>query len=389
MKQNNLSAWKYIKNNKRKVVVLMIAISLSFMAMYVVKFLFCATTESFKPILMEYPKHVMFVELTPQTMGIDREQYESEEEYEEANHKRQNEIAEQLKNVDGVDDVYYSQLLGAHYNAILGQMSYKFPLFDNSAKIPGYLEHMGAKLVDGRLPENDGEILVDEIIMTNNKLEIGGNFFENSYGETFKVVGTVESDCLVCVGKPNGGTNWGYAFVIYCNEENCNAKELFEKIGITLSDNDQITDSEAGLKTYKEDVEAQLGSSLALIIVVIVIFLAVSIVVAYVSFLRNRLEEYCLYMSIGYSKSAIYGMIMREILLIFGISIIAGLLVIVATTKLLALFLFDPKGIMYRYFYPEHLAVVFAAYTAIIGVLQIPIVISINGIKTIDKLDMI
>ncbi len=44
-------------------------------------------------------------------------------------------------------------------------------------------------------------------------------------------------------------------------------------------------------------------------------------------------------------------------------------------------------GLKYKYFYPEHLLRILAAFAAIIGVLQIPISVTINNIKTIDMIE--
>ena len=69
--RSGLSASKYIRNNKRTCSVLIIALALTFMAMYIVNYLLKVTEESFKPPLLELPKHVTYADLTPQALGID------------------------------------------------------------------------------------------------------------------------------------------------------------------------------------------------------------------------------------------------------------------------------------------------------------------------------
>ena len=95
--KTKLSAWNYMKNNKKTVGVLVVALSLSFMAMYVVYILLATGIESFKPIMLELPKRVSYINLTPETMGIRKEEYETSEEYSEAVDKRRDEIMEELK----------------------------------------------------------------------------------------------------------------------------------------------------------------------------------------------------------------------------------------------------------------------------------------------------
>ena len=115
--------------------------------------------------------------------------------------------------------------------------------------------------------------------------------------------------------------------------------------------------------------------------------LTISILVAYVSFMRNRVNEYCLYTSIGFARKDIYGMMMRELSLIFGFSILIGAAVTIVIMLLLGHFVLDNLGLIYKYFYPEHLLRILAAFLVTVGILQIPIIVTINNIKTIDRIE--
>ena len=158
-------------------------------------------------------------------------------------------------------------------------------------------------------------------------------------------------------------------------------------IGITPTEYDTIYDSVDWAEMYQELVVETIDAALLAILIVVIIFLAISILVAYVSFMRSRVNEYCLYTSIGFGRKDVYGMIMREILIIFGISIILGSLVTVIIMLYLGKSLLEPMGLMYQYFYPEHLFRILAAFVAIVGLLQIPISVTINNIKTIDMIE--
>lgn len=138
---------------------------------------------------------------------------------------------------------------------------------------------------------------------------------------------------------------------------------------------------------YKELVTEDLDMALLAILIVVIIFLAISILVAYVSFMRSRVNEYCLYSSIGFGRKDVYGMIMREIFIIFGISIILGAVLTVVIMIYVGKFVLEPLGLMYKYFYPEHLLRIIAAYAVIIGLLQIPISVTVNNVKTIDRME--
>lgn len=65
-----LSALKFIKNNKRQVFVMVLALGLTFMAMYVLHFILMTTQESFQTIYLTMPEKITFAELTGETLGL-------------------------------------------------------------------------------------------------------------------------------------------------------------------------------------------------------------------------------------------------------------------------------------------------------------------------------
>lgn len=384
--KSTLSALKFVRNNKKQVWVMIIALSLTFMTMYIINFLLLTTQESFKALFLEQSKRVAYLDLTPDTMGVEREDNVSDDEYNLEIKKARDKIIADIKEQEGIRDAFFTQTLYASYQGVVGNVGYDFPLLSEK-QIPEFVNHMGARLIEGRMPQGDGEILVDEKVLKNRKMEVGGYFNESNYGHTFKVVGVLESDYVACVGTPMGYTNAGWYIVVLCDEKNADMTKVLKDIGITPTEYDTILDSVDWAKMYRELVTEQLDAALLAILIVVIIFLAISILVAYVSFMRSRINEYCLYTSIGFGRKDVYGMIMREIFIIFGISIILGLAVTVIIMSCLGNFMLEPMGLMYKYFYPEHLLRILAAFVAIVGFLQIPISVTINNIKTIDMIE--
>lgn len=384
--KNRLSALKFVRNNKKQVWVMIVALSLTFMTMYIVNFLLLTTQESFKTLFLEQPKRVAYLALSPDTMGVEKAEYASDEEYNLAIEQARDKMLAEIKRHEGIRDAIYTQTLSARYQAIIGDVGYDFPLLSKE-QIPEFIAHMGAKLLEGRMPEGDGEIVVDEKILKNNRMELGGSFDESAYGHTFKVVGVLASDYMTCAGTPMGYTNSGWYMVVLCDEANADMTKVLEDIGITVTEYDTIYDSVDWAEMYQELVIETTDAALLIILIVVIIFLAISILVAYVSFMRSRVNEYCLYTSIGFGRKEVYGMIMREIFIIFGLSIILGSLVTVIVMVYLGNTLLESMGLMYQYFYPKHLLRILAAFVAIIGLLQIPIAVSINNIKTIDRIE--
>ncbi len=384
--KNKLSALKYVRNNKKQVWVMIVALSLTFMTMYIINFVFMTTKESFHALFIEQPKKVACIDLSLDTMGVDQTLYASNQELNQKIDAARNEIMDKLTAHEGIYDVIYIQCLFAEYQGIVGNVGYDFPLLTKE-QIPDYLNHMGAKLIEGRMPENSGEILVDEKVLKNKKMKIGGYFNESAYGKNFKVTGILESDCLTCVGTPQGYTNSGWFMVVLCDEENSNMTKVLQDIGIYPTDYDTVYDSADWADMYQELVVEQLDAAMLAILLVVMVFLTISILVAYVSFMRNRVNEYCLYTSIGFARKDIYGMMMREISLIFGFSILIGAAATIVIMLLLGHFVLDNLGLIYKYFYPEHLLRILAAFLVTVGILQIPIIVTINNIKTIDRIE--
>lgn len=384
--KSKLSALKFVRNNKKQVWVMVIALSITFMAMYVVNFLLMTTQESFQTIFLVQPKYLTKFRLTNETAGIDITEEDTEETAAEKRENARNRIIEDLKKIDGIRNVYYTQSLYASYNAIVGQVGYSIPLLSQE-EIPEYLDHMGAKLVEGRMPSGDGEMLVDEVILKNSKKSVGDWYEEKAFGQVFKIVGAVDSDKMVCVGMPYGYTNNGWYFMVLCDEAHSDMTQMLKQIGIEVSENDTINDAPDWERAYEEVVEKQITTAITAIMIVVTVFLAISILVAYVSFLRNRVNEYCLYMSIGFARQEVYGMIIREILLIFGGSICLGVVLTAGLEVALAKIILDPLGLCYRYFYWEQFCKIITAFIVIIGLLQIPISVTVNSIKTIDRME--
>ena len=384
--KSRLSAWKYVRNNKKQVWVMIIALSLTFMTMYLINFMLLATEESFKGVFFEMPKKMAMLELDWKTMGVDLESMETGEERAEAMKAAQENLISGLKSREGIEEVYYTQTLSFKYAGLIGEVWVDFPLL-SPEQIPAYLDHMGAKLIEGSMPTGDGEILVDSRIMKNQNLEIGGPFMQSAWGKTFKVTGVLESDYFACVGTPQGYANSGWFYVVLCEPEHAEMAPELEALGIRVTEYDTVNDVKDWERMYKKEVTDVMDGALLGILLVVTVFLTISILVAYVSFLRNRTNEYCLYASIGFSRLDIYSMIMREIGIICGISLLLGAVLSVIAMVIMGACMMNPLGLIYKFVYPEHLLRILAAFVAIVALLQLPILMTIHRIRTIDMME--
>lgn len=384
--KKGISAVKYIRNNKRTCFVLIIAFALTIMVMYVINFLLSATKESFKTIMLEMPKKVMYANLSDEAYGINEEDFATHEEYVDKYQETVEETENKMRALDGVKFVKRAQKIDTKYAGIIGMVVYETPLLEKE-EIKGYIDHFNAKLIDGKMPEEPGDILVDKNVFANRHYEIGGYYMKEFYGETFKVCGVIESDYMICVGMPNGFTNSGWYTVICIDEPITQFKDIAEKLDLNISETEDIIDANDYRAFYDDDVVKSIDSSMDIIILVVMIFLAVSVIVAYVSFMRNRVSEYCLYSSIGYSKKSIYAMMMREMIIIFAAGIIIGAMIAGVIVIFLNKTAVEPMGLIGKLVDLNQISKIMTAIICIIGLLQIPAVMTINSIKTIDMIE--
>ncbi len=150
---SKLSAWTYVKNNKRTVAVLVTALALSFMAMYAAYVLLITTSESFETVMTEMPKKVSYASLGGRAYGLKGDDYETYEELEAAYDKKQADLVESLKKHPGIEDAYYTQIISSTYQAVMGAYSFEMPLME-PGQVQGFLDHMEAKLVRGSMPKD-------------------------------------------------------------------------------------------------------------------------------------------------------------------------------------------------------------------------------------------
>lgn len=383
---SKLSAWTYVKNNKRTVAVLVTALALSFMAMYAAYVLLITTSESFETVMTEMPKKVSYASLGGRAYGLKGDDYETYEELEAAYDKKQADLVESLKKHPGIEDAYYTQIISSTYQAVMGAYSFEMPLME-PGQVQGFLDHVEAKLVRGSMPKEAGDVLVDETIMKNGGYELGDWYQKNIYGETFRIVGTIQSKGLVSVGVPNGYTNNGWYIVVYNDETATDLTGILQENGIVLGDGDKVWDAKAYYEAYRKDVGDTIDMVVTTLFVIVMTFLAILVLVSYVSFMRNRIREYCLYASIGYGRGEIYGMMLREMMILFGLGAVMGLLVSLGTAYLLNVTVIEPKGLIGHVVYGGHIQRILGTYVFLMGVLQIPVLFGLYRIKTIDAIE--
>ena len=380
--KSNLSAWNYVKNNRKNVATMVVGLALSFAAIYIVHMLLMTSVESFKPMALKQPKKMGFFDLSRATLdeaAVPGAENGTAEEKLEV-------ILTALRETDGIDSVLRRQTLRTDYRAVVGELSMKVPMY-GADEIPAFLKHVGATLTDGRLPEEEGEMLVDEVVLKNMKAKIGDWYLPDRYGEVFKIVGTIKSEGMYCTGIPKGGVNNGWYHVVLYDEDHSDLKAVLREYGIETGAEDTIDDAATNREFFQKDCVDLIFNVVKAISAIVMFFLGVTMLIAYVSFLRNRVNEYCLYASIGYSRFEVYGMMMREMLLLFLSGLVAGILAAIPMCYIFRKAIIDPRGLVSPLLYPDKILEISVLLLFIFGIMQIPLLLCIRGIKTIDMLE--
>lgn len=379
-----LSAMKYIKNNKKRISVLIVSLGLCFVLTYLTQFLLSSTEETFRPLCLESTRRIQYVNLAGSSLGLDITLPIEEllPLYEQEMH----ELAGKLKTHEGIKEAYYAELLFCSVNPAVGSLGYEMPLVE-AKEVPVVLEHFGAKLVEGRLPENPGEIVLDEASLKHKDYELDGYYNEESYGTAFKIVGVLESDCYFGCGIPSDELQRTSMIIILSEGIDDISAEL-AKEGIVVRDTyDSVVDYMWGSQFLQEEVVDVIATSTQYIYVGIMVLLSISLIIVYTMYLRDRHDEWCLYCSIGYSRKTICLCILRELLFTFVVALLIGAVIIVGSELLLDAVMIQPKGLRCKYFHPRTIGEILCSYVLIFGILQIPIRYALYRIRTVDSID--
>ncbi|MGN0153220.1 MAG: FtsX-like permease family protein [Lachnospiraceae bacterium] len=383
-----LSAMKYIKNNKRRVSVLIFSLTLCFVLFYLSHFLLSTTTETFGHVLVENAKKVQYVRLPYSAYGLDSEALESlgEEEFLSRTKEGSMELLSKLEDKKGVQHVFYAPVNYVELYAVVGEYWQEVPMLQKD-EISLMMAHFDAKLTEGKLPEQGGEVILDEKIMQNNSYQIGDSL--RQYPET-KIVGVVQSDNYFGCGVHDGESNLyaNYKLVILSDGSIQDMASVLHDMGYNFKDKDaDIVDVKIGQKDLQKNIIDAISVSTNVVYIAIMGVLSVALFIVYVTYLRDRRNEWCLYCSIGFSKKSIYYAVMRELLFIFGTAVLLGLLIAAGAVVLLDHTMIQSLGLKCRYLYPEVLVEILCSYALILGALQIPVRVALYKIRTIDAMD--
>lgn len=380
--RQKLSAMNYIRNNKRRAAVLIVSLALYLVIVYLTQFILSSGTESFKKILSEDTKKMQLVQLPDSAFGITRDEMESEDAAKAAYTEAEALLMERLREQAGVKAVQKAQSMGVTIYALIGQYSFSFPLGDETF-VKVYMEHMGATLKEGEMPDAPGEIILADGIMKNAGLTLGQKLSDKD----FQIVGIAESDTYFGGGIMVPEKDYSRPICVLSDGSIKDMGALLRKMGYEFSDNEaRIYDYKAGNADY-EDVFAEVETPANLVFKGVMIVMAIMLLLVYTTVLRDRHGEWCLYCSIGYSRKAIYFSILREMLFYFVVAVVVGTVLTIIGMVAVDALLIAPMGLACKYLDVSVMGEIVCGYAVVFALLQLPIRFALHKIRTVDAME--
>lgn len=379
--RQRLSAMNYIRNNKRRVAVLIVSLTLYLLIVYLTRFILSSGTESFRQILVENTKKMQTIRMTEQAYGIDRQEL-GEEAADKACKEAEERLMEQLREYPGVVAVQRAQGMNATIYAMIGMYTFSFPLGDAAFMEP-YMEHMGASLKEGKVPEKAGEIILSDGVMKNAGLKLGQKLSDEAY----QIVGIAESESYFGGGIAVENRDYSKNICVLSDGSIKDMRELLRTMGYAFTESEvEISDYKAGYEYYK-DLLKEVDTPANMVFKGVMIVMAIMLFLVYSTMLRDRHGEWCLYCSIGYSRRTIYGSILREMLFYFAVAVVAGVALTLPGMYIVDALLISPMGLACRYVDASAMGEIVCGYAVVFALLQLPIRFALHKIRTVDAME--
>lgn len=380
-----ISAYYYIKNNKRRVLVLVVSLAMFFVANYLTMFLLSTTSETFKAVLTQTTQYVQYITLGEGDLKADygEEDEEYAKTYAQLVLERFEEISSDMERCEGIEEAFMAQVEYSKIISIVGNYYVELPMV-NEEEMNKLLKYMKADLIEGRLPEKKNEVVLNTDLMKNQEYKLGDSI---SHNENITIVGVI--DCEYYFGCGMADVNENASNPMICVVTDGSIKDLqmtLKQQGIVLEYSGFI-DVVNGEKNLKTDVTDVIASSTNLLSVATIVIVAILVIIVNISYMRDRRSEWCLYSSIGYGRKTIYFSIVRELLFTFAIAFLSAVILCIVLMKILDITIITELGLRCTYFMPDTLMEIVCVYVALFALMQIPVRMEIYRIKTIDAID--
>lgn len=198
---------------------------------------------------------------------------------------------------------------------------------------PTYSAISGIRIIEGRVFQNDDEVIVDETRARENKVRVGDEM--QVFGRKMKVAGVYAPEVssrvkmsIEAMQRALGAPNKCLMILVKC--ENPDEQELVQRrINEALPGNYVILTRDVGLG-YERAIPGLDGFVRTILVLSILVSTLVILLAMYTT-ITERTREIGILKSLGAPKRFIIGVIEKEALAISGIGVVAGLIVALLT----------------------------------------------------------
>jgi len=393
IKQGSISALKYLMNNKKRICLLVFTFGLFIAVVYSFDILVIAGFSPFRGFILSPGEKFQIVSFYPSEM-------KSLNEDEAA--RLIEEVRYALLQLPNVEQTIMSDIMCFDVNSVIGIVGMGAVFLTDKDNIEDFLNYTGAQLVssDMSMPQNPGEILISEVFARNIRKDVNDTIsaFE---GRTYRIVGIIQyktdEPCYLSVGIKYDEFYTG--IVLFANgKKTVNSKtqaiDYTDVImnNLTLKDYmskgliEYVVDFTTREKTF-ENYHDFIIRALTLIKTISTITVFISLLTIFNLYMKERYSEWCLYNSIGYSSKDIYLLIVRELLIILGCSILAAISCFLGIYVIIYVLVFDPFCLRSDMYSRSGMLECLAIFVMFFGLLQASVFYATQSITTVDAID--
>jgi putative ABC transport system permease protein len=314
-----LTAFKYFWTNKKRgatvLIILFLSVAVvSFITSLVTSITIDATKANLDPL-----KNMSYITATSSEMFL------------------KDDIVNKVKSIDEIKYIFNVSVSNTSLNTLIGNTSSPVLIPDKVEGIAKIMQEANLTLSSGRLPNESGfEIVLHERILQNKNLKVG-DFIGNDVDENewlngkYKIVGELKGSSIVSfANKSTYVESLKNSGIIL---EKPRAQALFAKPGKIDEMNtkiERLSKKDVSYTTYsstKRMYDEQLSSMnaiLTIVIFVVVFIVSISISAMFYIVYLNRSEEFGILHAMGYRKSFIRTLILKELTALSIVSWIGG-----------------------------------------------------------------
>lgn len=389
-----LKASVYLKNNKRRALIIIISFGLFFFLIYAIRFFMFPSCYMDEVICVKSAEQMQVAYMnsfTATCKDLDESLWEEnsgatyEDMINELNRAGKVFLDELRGDVDN-SLIYLCNVCNIRIKSFIGNSTFYAPMVDQE-EFKEIVDFMDIEVSEGRMPEAPGEIIVDERMLRNLERSVG----DTLYSDNTIIVGTTKTKYFFAAGIDYENSEYSNRYLFFINDGVISdLKAFFEKYDIDADVQrnsavqilaDRVNASKT-VQRFKDELDIPLGVMTYSIMVV----LAITLYFVYRLHIQDRYSEWCLYRSLGYSSKEVFFLAFREYIICLFFSIILATILSIGICFAGGQ-LMESKGMIFKYVIPDTLYQLIGISVLLTGIMQLPVVGAMRRVRTIDAME--